>query len=75
MRASGGTNVGLALSVVERTKATMACFDAPSFQDGSGSVWATATVLAARPAISSVRSARRVMVPAFMLRLLPLGRR
>src|SRR5262245_19083200 len=40
IRSSGGTNLGLALSVVAFTKATIACFAGPSFQDGRGSVCA-----------------------------------
>ena len=36
MRSSGGTNFGLARSVVARTKSTIACFAGPSFHDGSG---------------------------------------
>src|SRR5262249_37832277 len=43
MRASGGTNFGLALSVVVRTKSTMACLAAVSFQEGNGSSAAAAT--------------------------------
>src|SRR5262245_33689563 len=43
MRSSGGTNFGLALSVVARTKSTIACFAGPSFHDGKGSVWAYAS--------------------------------
>ena len=37
MRASGGTNLGLALSVVTLTSSTMVFLAGPSFQDGSGS--------------------------------------
>ena len=37
MRSSGGTNFGLAGSVVARTKSKIACFAAPSFQEGSAS--------------------------------------
>ena len=37
MRSSGGTNFGLALSVVARTNSTIACFAGPSFHEGSGS--------------------------------------
>jgi|SRR6185436_560820 hypothetical protein len=45
MRASGVTKVGLERSVVSRTKDMIACFAAPSFQDGSGSAdWASAGV-------------------------------
>src|SRR5262252_4165594 len=41
MRSSLGTNFGLDGSVVDCTKAVIACFAAPSFQDGSGSaLWA-----------------------------------
>src|SRR5574341_2295500 len=40
MRASGGTNFGLACSVAAFTKARIACLAAPSFHDGSGSLWA-----------------------------------
>src|SRR5258708_33025675 len=36
MRSSGGTKLGLACSVVARTKSRMACFAAPSFHDGNG---------------------------------------
>src|SRR5262249_3561979 len=36
-RASLGTNFGLDASVVACTKAMIACFEAPSFHDGSGS--------------------------------------
>src|SRR5262252_6710255 len=35
MRASGGTNLGLAVLVVACTKAMIACFAAPSFHDGN----------------------------------------
>ena len=35
MRSSGGTNFGLARSVVARTKSTIACLAGPSFHDGS----------------------------------------
>ena len=38
MRASGGTNCGLVLSVVVLTSAMMACLAGPSAQEGSGSV-------------------------------------
>ena len=41
MRCSGGTNFGLALSVVTRTKSRIAFFAGPSFQDGSGSAWSS----------------------------------
>ena len=37
-RSSGGTNLGVALSVVAFTKSMIACFAAPSFHGGSGSV-------------------------------------
>jgi hypothetical protein len=43
MRASGVTNLALEMSVVSRTKAMIACFAAPSFQDGSGSAAACAS--------------------------------
>src|SRR5262245_36887945 len=43
MRSAGGTNLGLAASVVSFTNATMACLAGPSFQDGSGSVCAQAS--------------------------------
>src|SRR5262245_14458598 len=42
MRASGATNCGLLFSVVVFTNSTIAFLAAPSFQDGSGSVWADA---------------------------------
>src|SRR4030095_3969275 len=42
MRASGATNFGLPFSVVVLTKSVIAFFAAPSFHDGSGSVWACA---------------------------------
>ena len=42
MRSAGGTNFGLALSVVVLTNSTIACLAAPSFHDGSGSVCAYA---------------------------------
>src|SRR5262245_27214858 len=42
MRASGATNCGLPFSVVVFTNSTIAFLAAPSFQDGSGSVWAYA---------------------------------
>src|SRR5277367_6440569 len=35
MRSSGGTNVGLARSVVSRMKSRIVCFAGPSFHDGS----------------------------------------
>src|ERR1019366_3318141 len=34
IRSAGGTNFGLAWSVVARTKSRIACFAGPSFQDG-----------------------------------------
>src|SRR5664279_3287558 len=42
MRSSGGTNFGLALSVVVLTKSRMACFAGPSFHEGNGSAAAVA---------------------------------
>src|ERR1700733_12368094 len=36
MRSSGGTNFGLARSVVSRTKSRIACLADPSFHDGNG---------------------------------------
>ena len=47
MRSSGGTNFGLALSVVVFTKSRIACFAGPSFHEGKGSA---ATVAAGWPA-------------------------
>jgi hypothetical protein len=44
MRASGGTNCGLVLSVVALTSSMMACLAGPSFQKDSGSVCACAAV-------------------------------
>src|SRR6266478_2117551 len=46
MRATGGTNFGLAWSVVAFTNSTIACLAGPSFQEGSGSVcaWAATAV-------------------------------
>ena len=38
MRSSGGTKSGLDVSVVAFTKSTIACFAAPSFQEGNASV-------------------------------------
>src|SRR5271170_8164287 len=37
MRSSGGTNFGLAGSVVTRTKSRIACFAGPSFHEANGS--------------------------------------
>ena len=37
IRSSGGTNLGLALSVVVLTKSRIACFAGPSFHEGNGS--------------------------------------
>ena len=42
MRASGATNFGLLFSVVALTNSTIVYFAAPSFHDGSESVWACA---------------------------------
>ena len=39
MRAAGGTNFGLAGSVVARTKSRIAAFAGPSFHDGRESVF------------------------------------
>src|SRR5882724_12404680 len=50
MRASGGTNFGLALSVVARTNSTMTCLAGLSFQEGSGSVCAWAAIAGGRAA-------------------------
>src|SRR5271165_6936549 len=50
MRSSGGTNFGLAWSVVTRTKSTMACFAGPSFHEGSGSGCITLDLLSAESA-------------------------
>src|SRR4030095_4859625 len=55
MRASGGTNFGLALSVVACTNATIACLAGPSFHDGKGSPCANACA----PTSSAARSANR----------------
>ena len=42
MRSSGATKLAPPSVVVEVTKSRIACFAAPSFQDGSGSSWARA---------------------------------
>jgi hypothetical protein len=59
MRSSGGTNFELPGVVVACTKATMACLDAPSFHDGSGSVWACTCAPSASVA-PSVRTRTRL---------------
>ena len=48
MRASGATNFALPFSVVILTKSVIVFFAAPSFHDGSGSVWACAWAQASR---------------------------
>src|SRR5712672_316190 len=40
MRSSGGTNLGLAWSVVALTKSRIACLAGPSFHDGSAALTA-----------------------------------
>src|SRR5271169_2192892 len=63
MRASGGTNFELLLSVVVLTKSIIACFAAPLFHDGSGSpsrakdetLKLPAAMIAADPFIKSLR--------------------
>ena len=50
MRSAGGTNFGLPCVVVAFTNSTIACLAAPSFHEGSGSVWAWACVPSARSA-------------------------
>ena len=42
MRSAAGTKSGPPSVVTFATKSTIACFAGPSFQDGSGSVWAPA---------------------------------
>src|SRR5215467_12910424 len=49
MRSAGGTNCGLPCVVVTSTNLTMASLAAPSFQEGSGSVWARTWVPDASP--------------------------
>src|SRR5262249_4579285 len=53
-RSAGGTKVGLPSVVVACTKSTIAFFAAPSFHEGSGSVWAKAGA----PALTQTISAR-----------------
>src|SRR5262245_25431790 len=66
MRSAGGTKLGLPCVVVDLTKSTMAFFAAPSFQDGSGSVCAKATVVA-RLATTAPSTKRRVGFMVFPL--------
>src|SRR6516162_9152670 len=53
MRCSGGTNCAFLGSVVACTNLLMACFAAPSFQEGSQSDWATVTLQATRLATAA----------------------
>src|SRR5262245_6345754 len=55
MRSSGGTNFGLALSVVACTNSTIAFFAAPSFHEGRGSVSAIARTPAASNGMQTAR--------------------
>ena len=59
MRSSGGTNVGLAWSVVAATNARIACFAGPSFHEASGSVWARAGATNSRTAQSAKATANQ----------------
>src|SRR4029453_3246346 len=70
MRASGGTNFGPALSVVARTKSTIACLAGPSFHEGSGSVCACAWPQTSRAARSTIPWIVRCRIGSNTFRLL-----
>ena len=64
-RWAGGTNCGLALSVVLRTNCTMASLAAPSFHDGNGSV--AGAIWAQAPSSATVKASatRRLMLQSW----------
>ena len=65
-RASGGTNFGLALSVVAFTKSRIACLAGPSFQEGSGSwAWARAGVVKPRAAKNPMQKTTLIFLERF----------
>src|SRR5215510_14996494 len=66
MRSAGGTNFGLPCVVVASTNLTIACLAAPSFQEGSGSVWARTWVPKAGPATTASANTRRCRAFHFM---------
>src|SRR5262245_7849313 len=68
MRSSGGTNFGLALSVVARTNSTIAVLAAPSFQDGSGSFRGIVCAAKARLAVMTIAKANRIRTRGFIVR-------
>jgi len=68
MRSSGGTNFGLARSVVARTKSRIACFAGPSFHEPSALAGACACAAEGRriwgnagATVNAASSTRRLM--------------
>src|SRR5262245_3531378 len=71
MRSAGATNLGLPWVVVASTNSTIAFLAAPSFHEGSGSVWAIASALDPSQATSaSKRPADRMVALDLMIDLL-----
>src|SRR5262245_52263373 len=62
MRSSSGTNFGLPRAVVACTNSTIAFLAGPSFQEGSGSVWALARAPAASSETQSAKISGRVLI-------------
>ncbi len=69
MRSSGGTNLGLALSVVAFTKSMIACFAGPSFHEGKTLASVCADEATGKTRASSNSSAAKV--ESTMRRLIP----
>ena len=66
MRSAGGTNCGLPCVVVACTNSTIAFLAAPSFHEGSGSLWANALAAKTSAAPSSSARACRKSETGFM---------
>src|SRR5438034_2482726 len=65
-RSTGGTNFGLPCVVVACTNSTIACFAAPSFHEGSGSVCANDCALAVSQANNANRRTKWNEVERFI---------